>query len=90
MSPLAQILPLAFAPVLFLLFVIVVVGGLAFIVYSLLGETLREKRLESGSEKEMIEGEDDGPRPVHTRVTDTAPVANAGLEHEQRAGVDAD
>lgn len=86
MSPLANVVPLAFEPAsLFLLFVIFVVGGLAFLVYAVVGGALRHRRMESGSEMEMIEG-DDSPRrrPEHTRVSDSAPVAGAGTDARSR------
>lgn len=87
MSPLAYSAPLAFADGgIFLLFLLLVVGGLGFFLFTSVGGALRHRRMESGSETEMIEGDDDRPRqrPRHTRVTDPADVEDAGAGIEPR------
>lgn len=72
----AASLPLAFDPAsLFLLLVVLVVVGGAFVAFSMLGGTLRHERMEAGSEKEFVEGSDGRRRrmrPTHTEVHDPA------------------
>lgn len=87
MSLLAYSAPLAFADGgIFLLFLLLVFGGLGFFLFSTVGGALRHRRMESGSETEMIEGDEDSPRqrPTHTRVTDPADVEEAGTGIQAR------
>jgi len=78
MSPLATVVPLAFADI-FLLFLVLLIVGVGFFLFSVVGGALRHRRMESGSEMEMLKG-DERPRerPTHTGVTDPASVEEAG------------
>lgn len=70
----AASLPLAFDPAsLFLLSVVALVIGGAFLAFSVLGGTLRHERMDAGSEQESVEGPDGRRRrPAHTEVHDPA------------------
>lgn len=73
----AASLPLAFDPAsMFLLLLFVAVIGGAIVAFTVLGGTLRHGRMESGSDKEFVEGSSGRRgrrvRPTHTEVHDPA------------------
>lgn len=85
----AVVPPLAFDPAsLFLLVLVGLVIGGAFLAFAVLGGGLRHERMEAGSDKEIIEGSDGRlrrrHRPTHTEVHDPA-AAEPVQEHRVRA-----